>query len=113
MSTEYDFDIPYNMKDELKREFRLKWSADRRCWYTTFPKVYKTLKQYQVIKLNIKFTKKDCVKQIGCKWSSQYKSWYCSNELYTNNKELIDSCIQISTKLDESLFTNDTDDEDA
>lgn len=115
MSIEYDLDIPFALKDTYKKQYRLKWSSERKFWYTTFSKVNNALVKFNVIKLNVYFPKKDTIKQLGCKWSSYYKCWYCSKEIYDSNKEQIDACCikprSESPTIDEKLFLIDTDDE--
>lgn len=115
MSAEYDLDIPFALKDNYKKLYRLKWSSERKFWYTTFPKVHTTLSKFSIVKLNVFFHKKDIVKQLGCKWSSHYKCWYCSSELYETHKEQIESCCikhkPSSPIVDETLFLLDTDEE--
>jgi hypothetical protein len=115
MSTQYDLDIPFSHKDQLKKLYRLKWSSERKLWYTEFPKVYRSLRMYNVVKLLVYFPKKDEIKQLGCKWSSHYKCWYCSQEFYDKHKSQIDECCikprEATPIIDEKLFLIDSDDE--
>jgi hypothetical protein len=115
MSTYLDLVVPFSEKDQLKKLYRLKWSSERKMWYTEFPKVYSKLRMYNLVKLQVYFPKKEEIKQIGCKWSAHYKCWYCSQEFYDSNKNIIDSCCikprPTSPTIDEKLFLIDTDDE--
>ena len=68
--------IPFEKKDEVKTQFKLKWDKDFKMWYTEDESVFGELHEYHVAYYTVPFAYKDSVKAVGFKWDSCEKEWY-------------------------------------
>ncbi len=75
------FKIPYDVYHDYYKNslYRLKWNSTMKMFETLNEKEHdldEGLLKYKVTFIDVPFVDKDDVKEMGAKWSSEYKCWY-------------------------------------
>lgn len=94
--------IPFEKKDEFKKDFKIKWDADKKLWYYEGAKINDALHPYTIKKVYIEYDQKDVYRKKfkSLKWDGINKIWLCSNDdyenmgKYTNDEDDITSLIK-------------------
>jgi len=81
--------IPFDKKDFLKSQYKLKWDNETKMWYTTSASTYNKLLDYHVIDLLVRYENKDIAKKLGAKWNGS--AWITSRLNYNTHKPIYDS----------------------
>lgn len=77
--------IPFNKKDELKKQYRdLKWDDKRKLWYLEDNTKWNMLPSYHIKYYDVPYDQKDAIKSSGFKWDALNKYWYGCDYLFYN-----------------------------
>jgi len=94
--------VPFARKDELKKQFKLRWDPYTKLWYAPNKKAYENceLVPYHIVNLKVTYSKKGLAKELGARWNG--KNWYCSKSQFEANK----------SKFQSYMIDSDSDDEE-
>jgi hypothetical protein len=72
--------IPFELKDELKKAYTIKWDAKKKSWFSD--KMEEGLNKYKTVPIDIEYDDKDHYKSLlkSMKWDASNKTWTCSIE---------------------------------
>lgn len=78
--------IPFEKKDELKKQYSIKWNNEKKTWYYNGDKLPDELNKYTEKIVNIPYEDKDEYKKkySSMKYNRNIKSWIMSLEDYEN-----------------------------
>lgn len=77
----FDLSIPYNLKDELKKE-GIKWDMKNKTWFIEKDEIPEKLQKYVSMDIFVDFDEKDIYKQTfrSMSWNPLIKKWKVSKE---------------------------------
>ena len=78
-----DLCIPFNQKDQLKEQYKLRFDLDKKLWYTLCnDDLPEDLKKYKKMYVDIDYEDKDIMKAKykSLRFDFLEKSWFCSME---------------------------------
>jgi hypothetical protein len=84
----YPLLIPFDLKDSMKSDFRIKWNSENKTWTAPTSAVYAALTDYHIKLVKIKYGHRDAAKKLGCKWNGT--SWFTNNLTYIEHKDEFD-----------------------
>lgn len=75
--------IPFERKDEIKKDFKIRWDAIKKVWYYE-EDLPEELKKYELMIIDISYDDKDMMKKKfkSMRFDRELKSWTCSMEDY-------------------------------
>jgi hypothetical protein len=97
--TNYNLLIPFDKKDFLKSQYKLKWDNNAKMWYTTSQSTYGKLLDYHVVDLEVTYENKDIAKKLGAKWNG--KHWITSCLNYNTHQQIYDALKENKPETDE------------
>jgi hypothetical protein len=97
--TNYNLLIPFEKKDLLKTQYKLKWDNEIKMWHTTSQSTYGKLLDYHVIDLEVTYENKDIAKKLGAKWNG--KHWITSRLNYNTHQQIYDALKENKPDTDE------------
>ena len=76
--------IPFNKKDEIKKNYKIKWDKDERTWYYEDDKLPKELQKYIETIIKITYDEREKLKSKcpSARFSGSRKTWVVSKEDY-------------------------------
>ena len=72
--------IPFELKDDLKKTYKIKWDAKLKLWFVD--KMEEGLNKYKIVPMDIRYDDKDFYKSKlkSLKWDAAKRNWICSVE---------------------------------
>lgn len=94
VNPEFALSVPFSRKDELKKQFKLRWDPNTKLWYAPNKKAYDNceLVPYHIVNLIVAYSNKSFAKELGARWNG--KNWYCSKSVFEANKSKFQSFVR-------------------
>lgn len=76
--------IPFDKKEEVKKQFNIRWDMDKKLWYFMGNELPESLEKYQEMIVDVKYEDKDLFKKRfkTMRWNKDDKIWTMSREEY-------------------------------
>lgn len=80
----YNLLIPFDKKDEVKKDFKIRWDTDKKIWYYIGNELPKGLDKYEEMVVDVRYEDKDLFKKRfkTMRWNNLDKIWTMSREEY-------------------------------
>ena len=80
----YNLLIPFDKKDEVKKDFKIRWDTDKKIWYYIGNELPIGLDKYEEMVVDVRYEDKDLFKKRfkTMRWNNHDKIWTMSREEY-------------------------------
>lgn len=85
----YPLLIPFNLKEEVKSNFPIRWDSSNKTWKAMNSSDYTQLSEYHIKLVKIHYDHKASAKLLGCRWNGT--SWYTNNATYDEHRDKFDT----------------------
>lgn len=78
----YNLLVPFDKKEDLKTEFKIKWDAEKKIWYYMGNQLPEGLEKYEEMVVDVSYDDKDLFKKRfkTMRWNKDNKVWTMSKE---------------------------------